>query len=118
VKRQRLERLMELQRQITGERYERFVGRTARTMIDRIVDGEAQGRTVWQADDVDGISYIQGAETLAPGSIVDAVIEGVEDDVDFRATLLRVVDSTERRAVPRTRSLPMLGTSTIGSFGR
>ena len=117
VKRQRLERLMELQRQITAERYERFVGRAARTMIDRIVDGEAQGRTVWQADDVDGIAYIQGAEALAPGSIVDAVIEGVEDDVDFRATLLRVVDSAERRATPRTRSLPMLNT-TIGSFGR
>src|SRR4051812_16022959 len=93
VKRQRLERLMELQRQVTAERYERFIGRTARTMIDRHVDGEAQGRTVWQADDVDGIAYVQGAEHLAPGTIVDAVIEGVEDDVDFRATLLRVVDA-------------------------
>ena len=117
VKRERLERLMELQRQVTAERYERFVGRTARTMIDRIVDGEAQGRTVWQADDVDGIALVQGAEPLAPGTIVDAVIEGIEDDVDFRATLLRVVDSTERRRVPRTRSLPVMGT-TIGSFGR
>jgi ribosomal protein S12 methylthiotransferase len=117
VKRDRLERLMDLQRQITAERYERFLGRTARTMIDRIVDGEAQGRTVWQADDVDGIAYVHGAEALAPGTIVDAVIEGIEDDVDFRATVLRVIDSTERRAVPRTRSLPVMG-STIGSFGR
>ncbi|MDB4879612.1 MAG: hypothetical protein JWL60_1058 [Gemmatimonadetes bacterium] len=117
VKRQRLERLMELQRQITAERYERFIGRTARAMVDRVEGGEAQCRTVWQADDVDGISYVDGADTLAPGTIVDAVIEGVEDDVDFRATLLRVVDSTERRAVPRTRSLPVMG-STIGSFGR
>src|SRR5204863_9342609 len=44
VKRERLERLMELQRQVTAERYERFVGRTARAMVDRIVDGEAQAR--------------------------------------------------------------------------
>src|SRR4051794_24998681 len=117
VKRERLERLMELQRQITAERYERFIGRTARTMIDRVSDGEAQGRTVWQADDVDGIAWIQGAESLAPGTIVDAVIEGIEDDVDFGATLLRVVDSTERRKTRRTRSLPVMGTS-IGSFGR
>ena len=117
VKRERLERLMELQRQITAERYERFLGRTARTMIDRIADGEAQGRTVWQADDVDGIAFVQGAESLAPGTIVDAVIEGVEDDVDFRATVLRVVDAVERRKVPRTRNLPVMG-STIGSFGR
>jgi ribosomal protein S12 methylthiotransferase len=117
VKRERLERLMELQRQVTAERYERFIGRTARTMVDRVVDGEAQGRTVWQADDVDGISYIHGADTLAPGTIVDAVIEGIDDDVDFRAALLRVVSSTERRAAPRARSLPVVGT-TIGSFGR
>jgi hypothetical protein len=66
---------------------------------------------------VDGISYVQGAEHLAPGTIVDAVIEGIDDDVDFRATLLRVVSSTERRAAPRARSLPVMG-STIGSFGR
>ncbi|MEO7769558.1 MAG: 30S ribosomal protein S12 methylthiotransferase RimO [Gemmatimonadaceae bacterium] len=116
VKRQRLERLMELQRQVTAERYERFIGRTALTMIDRIVDGEAQGRTVWQADDVDGIAYVQGAEDLAPGTIVEAVIEGVEDDVDFRATLLRVV-SAPSAPVRRVRTLPVMSTS-IGSFGR
>ena len=117
VKRQRLERLLELQRQISSERYERFIGSTARTMVDRIVDGEAQCRTVWQADDVDGIAYVQGAEGLAPGTIIDAVIEGVEDDVDFRATLLRVVNSMERRVVPHSRALPVMS-STMGSFGR
>jgi ribosomal protein S12 methylthiotransferase len=117
VKRERLERLMELQRQITAERYERFLGRTARTMVDRVLDGEAQGRTVWQADDVDGIAYVQGADTLRPGTIVDAVIEGVEDDVDFRATVLRVVDVPGAAPVRAARSLPMMSTS-IGSFGR
>jgi hypothetical protein len=44
-------------------------------------------------------------------------VEGIEDDVDFRATLLRVVDRVERRAAPRTRALPVVG-ATIGSFGR
>ena len=117
VKLQRLERLMELQRQITGERYERFIGRTVRTMVDRIVDGEAQARTVWQADDVDGVTLLDGAEALAPGTIVDAVIEGIEDDVDFRAALLRVVDQPGRIVAARTRSLPVMST-TIGSFGR
>jgi ribosomal protein S12 methylthiotransferase len=116
LKRQRLERLQELQRQITAERYERFVGRTARTMVDRIVDGEAQARTVWQADDVDGVTFLDGAESLEPGTIVDAVIEGVEEDVDFRATLLRVIDRPGVSA-PRVRALPVIGTS-IGSFGR
>jgi ribosomal protein S12 methylthiotransferase len=117
VKRERLERLMELQRQITAERYERFLGRTVLTMVDRVADGEAQGRTVWQADDVDGISYVHGADTLAPGTIVDAVIEGIEDDVDFRATVLRVVDVPGATPVRAARSLPVMST-TIGSFGR
>jgi ribosomal protein S12 methylthiotransferase len=117
VKRERLERLLELQRQITAERYERFVGRTARTMVDRIVDGEAQARTKWQADDVDGVTLLDGAESLEPGTIVDAVIEGVEEDVDFRATLLRIVHRTGTAPVPRARALPVMNAS-IGSFGR
>src|SRR5690348_11646547 len=79
VKRQRLERLQELQRQITAERYERFEGRLARVMVDRTADGEAVGRTVWQADDVDGIAAIQGAASLAPGTIVEARIDNVVD---------------------------------------
>jgi len=117
LKRERLERLLDLQRQITAERYERFEGRVARVMIDRVVDGEAQGRTVWQADDVDGIAYVGGAESLAPGTIIEARIEHVEDDVDFRATLARVIDAPQPAARHRARALPMLAT-TIGSFGR
>ena len=117
LKRERLERLLDLQRQITAERYERFEGRTARAMVDRVVDGAAQGRTVWQADDVDGIAYSEGAESLTPGTIVDVAIESVEDDVDFATTLLRVADAPQPLAKRRPRALPMLAT-TIGSFGR
>jgi ribosomal protein S12 methylthiotransferase len=117
VKRERLERLMELQRQVTAERYERFIGRTVRTMVDRLADGEAQARTVWQADDVDGVTLLDGAESLEPGTIVDAVIEGVEDDVDFRATLLRIVDRPGAAPARAARALPVMNAS-IGSFGR
>jgi ribosomal protein S12 methylthiotransferase len=119
VKRERLERLLELQRQVTAERYERFVGRTARTMVDRVVEGQSQARAVWQADDVDGVTLLDGAESLPAGTIVDAVIEGIEEDVDFRATLLRVVDRVGARAVSARRPLPVMGAATtIGSFGR
>jgi ribosomal protein S12 methylthiotransferase len=119
VKRERLERLHELQRQVTAERYERFVGRTARAMVDRVIDGEAQARAVWQADDVDGVTFLDGAESLPPGTIVDAVIEGIEEDVDFRASLLRVVDLAGAARAPSRRALPVMGAApTIGSFGR
>jgi ribosomal protein S12 methylthiotransferase len=117
VKRERLERLLELQRQVTAERYERFEGRVARVMVDRITDGEAVGRTVWQADDVDGIASLEGADTLAPGTIVEARIDAVVDDVDFHCTLTRVIDAPQPAVTRRTRALPMLAT-TIGSFGR
>ena len=36
------------------------------------ISGEAIGRTVWQADDIDGITRFQG--TATPGSIVDSCI--------------------------------------------
>jgi hypothetical protein len=66
---------------------------------------------------VDGVTLVDGAESLTPGTIVEAVIEGVEEDVDFRASLLRVVDQVGTAGVPRRRALPVMST-TIGSFGR
>jgi len=115
VKRERLERLTELQRVITAERYERHVGRTTRVLVDRAgrkgVPTEA--RAPWQADDIDGVVLI--AAPLAAGRFADVMIDRVEDDYDFRATLLGGVE-----AVPPTRrswALPVT-TATIGSFGR
>jgi ribosomal protein S12 methylthiotransferase len=97
VKHDRLERLMELQRQITAERYERHIGTVARVIVNERGDAErgALGRAWWQADDIDGITTLHGAgvESLAPGTIVDAEIEEVIDDYDFTARFVRVVDA-------------------------
>jgi ribosomal protein S12 methylthiotransferase len=115
VKRERLEVLTELQRSITAERYEARVGETARLLVDRVDDeGVVTGRLPWQADDIDGVTYIdQGA---VPGEFADVVVEDVVDDYDFRATVVRRLPAvTSRRAPPAVRSLPM---ATIGTFGR
>jgi ribosomal protein S12 methylthiotransferase len=118
TKRERLERLTELQRAVTAEKYEEYLGREVRVIVDRAgAPGEpAQARAPWQADDVDGVTWIH---TTAPaGSFVEARIDDVVDDYDFEATALRVVDApavVERRRV--SRSLPMAAT-TVGSFGR
>jgi ribosomal protein S12 methylthiotransferase len=117
VKRERLERLTELQLAITAERYDRRVGKTVQAIIDRPADdsGFAEARTVWQADDVDGITRVR--TDAAAGTILEVRIDGVENDYDFEATALRVVSAPltmQRRA---GRALPMLAT-TIGSFGR
>jgi ribosomal protein S12 methylthiotransferase len=86
VKQERLAEVLELQRAISAERLQRLVGRE----VDVLVDGPdesrtaaAVGRTVWQADDVDGCTYLKdGAVAAAPGSFVRArVIESLDYDL-------------------------------------
>ncbi len=121
VKRDRLERLTDLQRAITAERYEEYVGVTATVIVDRAGrDGEpAQARAPWQADDVDGVTWV---DTDAPaGSLVEVEIDEVVDDYDFQATALRLVDrAPEAGAKRRGRALPMIAApaATVGSYGR
>jgi ribosomal protein S12 methylthiotransferase len=118
TKRERLERVTELQRAISGERYERHVGRTVRAIIDRagVAGAPFEGRTLWQADDIDGIAYVRGE--APPGAMVDLTIEAVVDDFDFTARLERVVLPPAASApVARRRPLPLAGV-THGSFGR
>ena len=114
VKRERLERLQDLQRAVTADRYERFVGKRTRGIVDR--RGERlEARAVWQADDIDGITRLDGE--AAPGSIIDMTITGVEDDFDFAATQEAVV-ATPRAALRERTSLPVISLTSIGSFGR
>ena len=122
VKRERLERLMELQRQITAERYEQRIGRTVRAIIDRVEeDGTIEARTIWQADDVDGVTWLDADEPLAPGTLVDVALSDVVDDYDFAATLVRVISAAPAPVAARGtggRALPVMGAASIGSFGR
>jgi ribosomal protein S12 methylthiotransferase len=117
TKRERLERLVELQRLVTAERYERRVGRVARAIVDRVYDsGIAEARTFWQADDIDGVTRLSlDGTAIVPGSLVDVAVERVVDDYDFEASLVRVV--AERQPPNRARSLPVIASS-IGSYGK
>jgi ribosomal protein S12 methylthiotransferase len=112
-KRERLERVTELQRAITAERYEGQIGRTVRAIVDRA----GEGRTLWQADDIDGITRLRG--DAAPGAIVEARITEVVDDYDFAATVERVIMAPAVAPdAARSRALPVLSGVTNGSFGR
>jgi ribosomal protein S12 methylthiotransferase len=98
-KRDRLEALMDLQREISFERNEEMVGRTETLLVDRVEEGDpeyvAEGRTRGQALDVDGVTRLLGqgesaadgpdpdpaqgpasASVLAPGSMVEVEIVG------------------------------------------
>ncbi|HEX5831912.1 MAG TPA: 30S ribosomal protein S12 methylthiotransferase RimO [Gemmatimonadaceae bacterium] len=118
VKRERLERLTELQRAITTDRYEARIARSATLLVDRAAEaGElAQARAPWQADDVDGVTWVD--TDAAPGSFVEAVIDEVVDDYDFAATAVRVLDApTPAPSARSSRALPVAAI-TIGSWGR
>jgi hypothetical protein len=110
--------LEELQRFVTAERYEQRVGRTVRALVDRVLpDGSAVARTVWQADDIDGVTRIAPTTfNVRAGALIDARIDGVVDDYDFEASVVHVV-STPATSERRVRALPIMTTS-AGSWGR
>ncbi len=116
IKRERLERLTELQRAITADRYEHRVGTRTVAIVDRATSQGSQARLPWQADDIDGTTQL--SERFEPGTFVDVAVAGVVEDYDFSAAVIGARASAqyggpERRL--RSRSLPMAG---MGSFGR
>ncbi len=89
VKRERLEEIVEVQRSISAERLERFVGREVEVLVDSQEEenGIKAGRVQWQADDVDGVTYLERGGWAQPGDFVRARITASED-YDFRAAAL------------------------------
>jgi len=92
VKRERLEEIIEVQRVISGERLERFVGREVDVLVDHVSDPDEHGatqvgRVQWQADDVDGVTYLERGGWALPGGFVRARITASED-YDFQAAAL------------------------------
>ena len=118
VKRERLEAVQELQRHITAERYESRVGAVVPALIEAAAgaDGVARARLPWQADDIDGVTWV--ATDAPAGSFVEVAVTAVEDDYDFRAEARRVLSTpaAASAATPVGRALPLA--TTMGSFGR
>jgi ribosomal protein S12 methylthiotransferase len=120
LKRERLERVTEVQRLVTAEGYEQMIGQTVPAIVDRVLpDGRLQARTHAQADDIDGVTWVRGTGdgVRKAGDIIDVRLDDVVNDYDFEATLVRQVSSaaTQRKAA-KPRALPVM--STAGAFGR
>ena len=86
LKQERLGEVLELQRAISGERLQRLVGRETDVLVDGPAHpddpGVAVGRTVWQADDVDGCTHLTGPAAPAPGRFVRArIVEALDYDL-------------------------------------
>ncbi|MCL4213777.1 MAG: 30S ribosomal protein S12 methylthiotransferase RimO [Gemmatimonadales bacterium] len=127
-KRARLEAVQELQRHITAERYESRIGARAVALVEAAAGArrgtrgtregapQARARLPWQADDIDGVTWLD--TDAAPGALVEVDVESVVDDYDFTARV-RAVVSAPPAAVPaaRGRALP-IAAGAMGSFGR
>lgn len=116
VKRERQERVLEVQRLVTSERYEALVGTMQRAMIDQSGDASnwSAARLEGQADDIDGVTRVRG--NLPAGALVDVQVDRVVDDVDFEASpvgpvRVPVAPTTVRRPLP-------VAPSSAGSYGR
>jgi ribosomal protein S12 methylthiotransferase len=92
LKRERLERLMDIQRTITLERNEAWIGRVVPVLIDEVtgrdtgMDGDdargAIGRTQGQAIEVDGVVHIADAPHVEAGTFVNVrITDATEDDL-------------------------------------
>lgn len=95
VARERLDRLMTLQRRISGERLAERVGQSVEVLVEEELAPEPDdryactGRCVYQAPEIDGITFLHVPEgvVLEPGNIVSARIESASD-YDLFATVV------------------------------
>jgi ribosomal protein S12 methylthiotransferase len=90
LKRARQDELLELQRMIGHDRLARYVGRETDVLVDRVANPDEEGathvgRVMWQADDVDGVTFVQQGGWAKAGDFTRVRIDDNLDD-DFHAT--------------------------------
>jgi len=94
VMNERLEQLMELQRDISFENNLALVGMRTTALVDRLVEDDdefvAVARTVAQALDIDGVTNLRGAEGIEAGSMIEVeIVDALDYDL--------VAEVSERR---------------------
>ena len=91
VKAERLEMVMERQRDLSWASNREWVGRRAKVLVDSLTPDEnghdAVGRTGGQAPEVDGRTFLTGAASARPGDIVEVEIVDA-DDYDLTGRLM------------------------------
>ncbi len=84
--RDRLEELMELQRDISYERNEALVGTVTKALVDQRVEDDpehvATVRTDAQALDIDGVTHLRGPGRVDPGAFIEVqIVEALDYDL-------------------------------------
>ena len=76
VKKERLDKIMALQEEISLEHNQSLIGQQLEVLIDRIENGQAIGRTMYDSPEVDNEVIIKESGDLKPGDFVDVKITG------------------------------------------
>lgn len=77
VKRDRYDRLMRLQQQVSLEVNERWIGRETEVLVEDVVEGWRVGRSHRDAPEIDGLVFVEGIGPV--GEIVKARVTGAEE---------------------------------------
>ncbi|KZX59431.1 ribosomal protein S12 methylthiotransferase [Halioglobus sp. HI00S01] len=79
VKKERWERFMALQQQISANKLQQKVGSKIEILIDEVDDQGAIGRSQGDAPEIDGRVFLDGATDLNPGDFVEAEVTGADE---------------------------------------
>jgi ribosomal protein S12 methylthiotransferase len=74
VKEERWHRFMQAQQKVSEEIMAARVGATVQVLIDEVDADGAVGRTIWDAPEIDGSVFLEGATDLKPGDMLEARI--------------------------------------------
>jgi ribosomal protein S12 methylthiotransferase len=86
VKEERWHRFMGVQQAVSRELMAAKVGKTIEVIVDAVDEEGATGRSQWDAPEIDGSVFLEGATSLKPGDIVRAEVTRA-DEYDLWARL-------------------------------
>ena len=69
----------EHQATISYKRLARHIGNTLEVIIDGEIDDQVVGRTIFDAPDIDGRVFIEGAQNVKPGDFISVEIKSCDD---------------------------------------
>jgi ribosomal protein S12 methylthiotransferase len=84
VRKERMSVLQETSVRAMDKRLQRFVGVETDILIEDILENSYSGRAVFQAPEIDGITFIEDKNSLKPGDIVKKTIKS-RQNIDFTA---------------------------------
>ncbi len=79
VKEERWHRFMAAQKVVSARLLAQKVGRTIDVLIDEVDEEGAQGRSKWDAPEIDGSVFLDGCSGVAPGDIITAKVVDADD---------------------------------------